>query len=423
MQILKPTIAIIHDARRSKSNGLYPIKLRITFARVQRFYQIGVDASKADFNLIQDTNAIKSVSTSTEKRRLNELKLKCDSVLVKATTIADKLDDFTFRLFERIFFRNELSIEDVYAYYDDLIKQINKEGRLGTASNYQSSLSSLRLFKAKLSFRDVTVDFLKEYEKWLLSEEKSITTVGVYLRPLRAVLNQAISDGIISREAYYPFGKRKYQIPSSKNIKKALQPFELKKIFEYKPLSGTWWAKARDFFIFSYLCNGINMKDILQLRYSNIDGEYLRFNRAKTLHTNRANSGLISIFMTDEVKAIIERWHNPSKEPEDFLFPFLKKHLTPEKEQATIKQFTRMINTYLKLIVDDLKIDKHVTTYHARHSFATMLKRNGTSTELISESLGHSNLKTTASYLDSFDDETKKQLQIKLMNFNIVPND
>ena len=173
MQILKPTIAIIHDTRRSKTNGLYPIKLRITFARVQRFYQIGVDASKADFNLIQDTNAIKSVSTSTEKRRLNELKLKCDSVLVKATTIADKLDDFTFRLFERIFFRNELSIEDVYSYYDDIIKQINKEGRIGTASNYQSSLSSLKLFKAKLSFRDVTVDFLKEYEKWLLSEEKS----------------------------------------------------------------------------------------------------------------------------------------------------------------------------------------------------------------------------------------------------------
>ena len=417
MQILKPTIAIIHDTRRSKSTGLYPIKLRITFARVQRFYQIGVDASKADYTLIQDTNAIKSVASSTEKRRLNELKLKCDAIVVKASSIAEKLDDFTFRAFERSFFRNELSIEDVYSYYDDIIKQITKEGRIGTASNYQSSLSSLKLFKPKLSFRDVTVDFLKEYEKWLLGKGKSITTVGVYLRPLRAVLNQAISDAIISRESHYPFGKRKYQIPSSKNIKKALQPSELKKIYDYKPLIGTWWAKARDFFIFSYLCNGINMKDILQLQYSNIDGDYIRFTRAKTLHTNRANSGLISIYMTEEVKAIIERWHNPSKEPEDYLFPFLKKHLPPEKEQATIKQFTRMINTYLKLIVDELGIDKHVTTYHARHSFATMLKRNGTSTELISESLGHSNLKTTASYLDSFDDETKKQLQTKLLNF------
>ena len=417
MQILKPTIAIIHDTRRSKSTGLYPIKLRITFARVQRFYQIGVDASKADYTLIQDTNAIKSVASSTEKRRLNELKLKCDAIVVKASSIAEKLDDFTFRAFERSFFRNELSIEDVYSYYDDIIKQITKEGRIGTASNYQSSLSSLKLFKPKLSFRDVTVDFLKEYEKWLLGKGKSITTVGVYLRPLRAVLNQAISDAIISRESHYPFGKRKYQIPSSKNIKKALQPSELKKIYEYKPLIGTWWAKARDFFIFSYLCNGINMKDILQLQYSNIDGDYIRFTRAKTLHTNRANSGLISIYMTEEVKAIIERWHNPSKEPEDYLFPFLKKHLPPEKEQATIKQFTRMINTYLKLIVGELGIDKHVTTYHARHSFATMLKRNGTSTELISESLGHSNLKTTASYLDSFDDETKKQLQTKLLNF------
>ena len=59
----------------------------------------------------------------------------------------------------------------------------------------------------------------------------------------------------------------------------------------------------------------------------------------------------------------------------------------------------------------------HVTIYHARLSFATMLKLNGTSTELISESLGHSNLKTTVSYLECFDDEVKKQLQMKLMNF------
>ena len=69
------------------------------------------------------------------------------------------------------------------------------------------------------------------------------------------------------------------------------------------------------------------------------------------------------------------------------------------------------------MIAASVGIDKPVTTYYARHSFATVLRRSGASTELISESLGHSNIKTTANYLDSFDDEVKKQIQSKLMNF------
>jgi integrase/recombinase XerD len=75
-----------------------------------------------------------------------------------------------------------------------------------------------------------------------------------------------------------------------------------------------------------------------------------------------------------------------------------------------IIQFTKMVNTYIKRISKKVGIEKDVTSYFARHSFATVLMRNGVSTEAISESLGHSSLKTTASYLGSFENDTKVKI-------------
>ena len=277
-------------------------------------------------------------------------------------------------------------------------------------------MRSLKLFSPKLSFPDVNVDFLKSYEKWLLSKDKSITTVSIYIRSLRSILNIAIADGAINKELNYPFGKRKYQIPASRNIKKALTLDEIGKIFRYEAIAGSWWEKARDFFIFSYLGNGINVKDISLLKFRNTDGEYIRFSRAKTINTNRAGMP-ISIYISAEMRAIIERWKNNGNNPDTFLFPILEPDLTPERERVIVQQFIKMVNKYIRLIAKEVGIDKPITTYYARHSFATILRHSGASTELISESLGHSSLKTTYSYLDSFEDEKKKEILTALTNF------
>lgn len=252
-----------------------------------------------------------------------------------------------------------------------------------------------------------------------MSKKKSITTVGIYVRPLRAILNEAIEEGIISKESHYPFSKRKYQIPSGKNIKKALSLEEISKLYYYEAIPGSWYEKAKDFFMLSYLANGINIKDIALLKYHNIDGEYIRFNRAKTLDTNRTGSKPISIFVSDDIKRIIDRWKTQDLLPERFLFDILQPNLSPDRERDVIKQFTKMVNKYLKLIAFDLEIDKPITSYFARHSFATILKRSGISIQLISESLGHSRNETTASYLDSFDDETRKEINALLSPIQI----
>ena len=278
-------------------------------------------------------------------------------------------------------------------------------------------MNSLKSFRSKMSFRDVTVELLKDYEAWLLADGKSISTVGIYLRPLRAIINEAIGEGVISRETNYAFGKRKYQIPAARNIKKALTIVEIGKIMHFEATPGSWKEKARDFFILSYLCNGINIKDIALLKYKNIEGDYIHFTRAKTQHTNRTASTPISIYLLKEVAVIIERWRNVNMDRDNYLFPILENGVGAERELRLIQQFTKMINHYIKQIASIVGITKHVTSYYARHSYATILRNSGAPTAFISESLGHTSTKTTASYLDSFENDTKKEWANSLVNF------
>lgn len=405
---MKANPIIYLDTRRSKATGKYPVKLRITFGKEQKYYSIGIDLSKEDFHLIQNPASMKKGMESAYKKRLKEWRIKCHAILIKANAFIETMPEFTFTLFERKYFQNKQSSNDVYEAYAEAISNKIRNGRIGTASNYQSSMNSLKQFSPKLKFRDITAEFLKEYETWLMNAGKSQSTVGIYLRPLRAIINTAISEGLVTRETHYQFGKGKYQIPSSRNVKKALTKEEIKALMSYSKFPGTWLEKAKDFFILSYLCNGINIKDIALLKFRNIDGDYIYFTRAKTQHTNRTSSTSISIFITPEVQDIIDKWKNSDTDPDDYLFPILEPNITPQREQRLIQQFTKMINKYIKQVALSLDITKPITTYYARHSFATILRRSGAPTEFIGESLGHTSTKTTASYLDSFENEAKK---------------
>lgn len=415
---MRPVLGIILDKRSPKKSGKYPVKLRVTFLRKQVYYPANLDLTEEEFDMTQNPGKWPSKATPAQKRELREWKLQCDACLVKGEEIVEQIGEFSFRQFERNLYNNFRPKEqDVFEWYAKTIEVMRQEGRIGTACSYNTSMVSLAAFSPNLNFRDITPDFLREYEKWMLLKGKSRTTVGIYLRPLRAIMNQAIEDGVISRENYYPFSKRKYQIPSSRNVKKALSKEEIQKIYLYEGIPGTWYQKARDFFIFSYLANGMNIKDIALLKFQNIDGEFIRFNRAKTQHTSRSDSRPITVHLSEEINQIIIRWGRSERDPDSFIFPIVEPGASAERETAMIKQFTKMVNHYLKYIAAEIGITRSLSTYYARHSFATILKKSGASIDLISESLGHNNIKTTASYLDSFDDETKKEMQSLLLNF------
>lgn len=94
------------------------------------------------------------------------------------------------------------------------------EGRVSSAMYYHCSYVSLKKFRGNVRFEEITVSFLHEYENWLKQKNISKTIIGMYLRPLRTIFNEAIDDGIIKKEKCYPLGRRKYRILAAKNIKK-----------------------------------------------------------------------------------------------------------------------------------------------------------------------------------------------------------
>ena len=164
---------------------------------------------------------------------------------------------------------------------------------------------SLLDYRPNLYFADITELELYRYEKWMESKGNSITTISLCIPCLRHIFNVAIARKLINRDIY-PFGPEKYIIPADRNIKKAVGIDDIQRIYKYHSLDSNK-MKYRDFWIFIYLSNGINVKDLAMLKYENIDGQFIRFYRAKTVNTSRTNPHLISVYCSEEIKQLIAR--------------------------------------------------------------------------------------------------------------------
>jgi integrase/recombinase XerD len=408
MGISKPTFLVILDDRRGKSDGTFPLKLRVTYDRQRKYFNVGINLSKEEFEKLP----------TSKLTHLKDVKVKIKNLEAKAETIYKAMDDFSFYAFENAFFYKPVEVKprDVYSILSEYIVQLKSEDRLSTASSYECTLNSLKNFKAKLSFEEITPEFLNAYERFMINNGRSTTTVGIYLRSLRTIYNQAIEAKFVKPELY-PFKKSKFQIPAGRNIKKALILSDIEKIFLYQTVHGSSMDKAKDFWIFSYLCNGLNLKDISRLRYKDLDGDNLIVLRSKTKRSTKANQKFISIHLTDHAKTIIKKWSQKEVTPLTYIFPILPENVSAQRERELIQYLVKTVNKYMKVIGEDLGITKPITSYTARHSFSTVLKRSGAPLEYISESLGHSSFQTTENYLDSFENESRKQYSNLLTKF------
>jgi integrase len=412
------TAYVILETRWANVKQIYKLKLMITHKRIQKFYTIiipGVPATMTEEDF-------EKTKLDKPRKPFSDYKERIGIVESSARKVIMEMNEFSFEMFQKLYFDPPVIERNLFKAFEKYSADLIKEGRISTASSYNCALKSLSnyttLFKIKSPvFDDVTVDFLNGWEKWMISIGNSPTTVGIYARNIRSILNQAKNAGLL-KPANYPFGEKKFEIPAGENPKKALTVSEVGEIFNFILPDGSNEQRSRDLWIFSYLCNGINIKDIARLKYKNIDLDSISFVRAKTERKLRKKQRTIVIPLSPEIHKIIEKWGNKSKEKEQFIFPILFEGITPERERAVIQQTTKNINNHMDAIVKKLNWTKNVTTYTARHSFATVLKRSGASTEFISESLGHSNLATTENYLASFEMDTKRELAKNLTNFS-----
>ena len=412
------SISIYLDTRRAKSSGKYPVKLRVytSAPRIQKMFPTIFEFSEKEFDSIW--------KTLKPRKEHKEIRKKIQAVETKANNVAEKLKPFTFEQFERKLYRKAGDGININYLYDLTVNELIKQERIGTASSYDLSRKSFERFVKssskqsfnKLNLYDITKEWLQDYEQFMVKNiGNSYTTVGIYLRTLRAIYNQAIEENEIEKE-YYPFGKRKYQIPATKKTKRALTKEQLGILYNAKPKLPHQQI-AKDFWFFSYACNGINMKDIIMLKYKDSQDGKIEFYRAKTTLTSKSNLKTNTVFLNDFSRAIINKYGNKPKDPDSYVFGILSEGLTPKQQHSKKTIFIDFVNQNLKRLCKELKLPENISFYWARHSFTTNSLRNGATMEFMQESMGHKDMKTTMRYFAGFDDEAKKEFADKLMDF------
>lgn len=409
------SISIYHDTRSVKKNGKYPLKLRVfsSSTKKRKLYPLNYEFTILEFK----------EAWTEPKKAFKEVRLEIQTIEGKAEQVAKTIIPFTFTEFESEFFgNNSKDVNDISTFYKRKINELNKNEQIGTSSSYELSLKSLLKFHNKdrdkskeqpISFYDIDKNWLTAYERYMTKEGKSKATIGIYLRPMRAIFKSAIKDRTIS-EKLYPFGADKYKIPTSSKVKKALPKDKLKLLFNGTP-QNEFQEKAKDFWFFSFACNGMNFKDIVNLRYSNIEGDTLTFIREKTKNTTN-DSKPVSVHLTAHTKQVIEKYGNKNTSSQNLIFPIIDNPNKLIESRTQLKNFIRFVNQHLVNYAKSLGIEDKISTYWARHSYATQSIQNGASMEFVSEALSHSNMITTQKYFAGFEDETIKEMANKLMD-------
>lgn len=387
-------LALILDTRKPTRKGDYPAKVRVTYRRERKYYPTG------KYLMPEEWDRLAESKTRTLVELREELSASFEYV---RSVVQELLTGGGFSLEALNTRLKRADVETLNDLFRSKIEALRVDGNVGNMLVYDNVLKGVERFAGgKLALERVTVEWLRRYNRFLIGEEKSATTMGIHFRTIRAIVNQAKREGLIS-EADYPFGRGKFEIQEGEGRKMALTLDQIRQIARYDNGSDAT-ARYRDYWLFLYLCNGINVADFVKLRYRNIvDGE-LCFVRQKTEPKVRKE---IRVAVTEPMQRIIDRRGSPQA-PDAFIFPVLSGDEDALTRKHKTQYLTRAINLHMGRIGKELGFGS-ISTYTARHSYATVLKRSGANIAYISESLGHSDLKTTENYLASFEKEERQK--------------
>ena len=392
-------VSVICFKSKVLANGEHPIVLRITEnkKRVTKSLGISVKAQHWDF-------------------KKEEPKPKCPNRDLIVSIILKVKSEYQSKILEKIAHdeeftatsliseeKEEIKAKTVEDFYTSLIEELKERGQIGTSYAYKGSYRVLKQFNKKkklnFTFSYIDVSFCKKFEDWLRAKGNKDTTISFQLRTLRATFNRAIEAKIVAKDKN-PFTEYKLSHLNTKTMKRALSKSDIMKIMQADCTDKTPIRQlAQDLFTFSYLCGGISFIDIANLTPRNIIDNRLIYQRQKT-------HGGINLQLSDEAKRIISKYSDYQLSA-GYLFPILhhKRHITPMQKMNRTHKICHDINQELRTFGKELDITTDVTTYVARHSFATVLKKSGVNIGIISQALGHQDIKTTQIYLSKFDNE------------------
>ena len=274
-------------------------------------------------------------------------------------------------------------------FAETLVSQKREEGHLSLAAKYQSALNSLnRFLDGHLpTFDDIDTSLMISYETYLKNQGLCPNTTSFYMRNLRAIYNQAVEQGLTPQN--YPFARVYTGI--AKTVKRAVNIEEVQKIKAHKLPSDSTDDFSRDIFLFSLYTCGMSLTDIAHLKKNDLQGDYLSYCRQKT-------GQRINIRWEECMQRLVDKYKN---EDSPYLFPIISR---PGRDEARQYQNQiHLINQHLKRLGEALGLSSKLTSYVARHSWASIAKSQNVPVAAISEAMGHTTERTTRIYLKWFD--------------------
>lgn len=371
--------------------GELPIKIRICKDRKTRYINLGV-STKAEYwdfeknqpkPICPDRELLeKLIANKISEVRNKIVELKSENKEFTATTLVEQIQSKP----------KTMTVGELFLQY---LQDLKQEKRTGYWLSIRQTYNSLVKFNRHLDipFSEIDCNWLRKYEIWQRKQGKSENTIGIRLRNIRTIFNLAINMELIKQEDY-PFRKFKVSRLHQETAKRALTKEEIHTVINF-PVNGKdfYTRLAVALFTFSYFMGGINFVDMAFLTEKNIMEGRLVYRRKKT-------AKLINLPLQEEALLVLKRYKNNGNH---YLFPILSNlHKTEQQRLNRLHKVITKVNKTLKAIGEELNIPIKLTTYVARHSYATVLKRAGVPTSIISESLGHSSEKITQIYLDGF---------------------
>ena len=274
-------------------------------------------------------------------------------------------------------------------FAETLIDKKREEGHRSLATKYQSSLNSLiRFLKGRLlTFDEMDASQMLSYENYLKDLGLCPNTTSFYMRNLRAIYNQAVEQGLTPQN--HPFARVYTGI--AKTVKRAVNIEEVQKIKAKELPPDSAEEFSRDIFLFSLYTCGMSPTDIAHLLKSDLQGDHLSYRRQKT-------GQRITIRWEPCMQKLVDKYNNDDS---PYLIPLITR--PGEDEERQYQNRIHLINHHLKKLGEELGLSSRLTSYVARHSWASIAKSQDVPVAAISEAMGHTTERTTRIYLKSFD--------------------
>ena len=403
-------VSIKLDRRSVDVNGNNPIKLRVWNRASKRvkMYSCNKFSDPVTFEKAMNNKA-------TVKGDTFVLRTYLERVLSNATDVLESNVVKSHEDFEKFMFGRTKQSADLYHYIDRKIDECDNKQQYSSRDIYKGLKKLLESFSEGKSVQitELSVKWFESLETWYLSRKRSngddykISGYSIYIRHLRIIVNEMVDEELISQKDY-PFGKKKYTIPTAENNKRPLASEDITKLLNYKS-DCPYKQHAVDFWKLSYYWMGINLRDVVKLQWSNVHDDKIYYYRSKTFKRSKVKRKN-TVFLDDRTTVIIDKYRGTGA----YIFNVLEESASEEQKYRAGKNFIRKINQHLKKVAVELNISKDISSIWSRHSFATEMKKKKVSPYIIQEAFGHKDIKTTENYMSSLVEDDLRNIQSSL---------